>query len=75
MATQDPIQPQLNYLIARLAKIADTAENHADGTSRIKAAVMASYLAGRPVPTKEPALTGFLALQREFGIQLTGEGS
>ena len=50
----------------------------ADGESRIKAAVMIAYLAGRPAPTTDSgdnsALRGFRALQLEFGIQLTGEG-
>ena len=46
-----------------------------DGESRIKAAVMIAYLAGRPEPTTDFALRGFRALQQEFGIQLTGEGS
>ena len=45
-----------------------------DGESRIKAAVMIAYLAGRPEPTTDFALRGFRALQQEFGIQLTGEG-
>ena len=50
----------------------------ADVESRIKAAVMIAYLAGRPEPTEvsgdNSALRGFRALQLEFGIQLTGEG-
>ena len=57
-------------LVERLVKIADTVNNHVDGPTRIKAAVMIAYLTGRPAPTKEPALTGFLQLQQEFGIQL-----
>ena len=47
----------------------------ADGESRIKAAVMIAYLSGRPAPNDGNALLGFRALQKEFGIQLTGEGS
>ena len=50
----------------------------ADGESRIKAAVMIAYLAGRPAPTAVSgdnyAVLGFRALQQAFGIQLTGEG-
>ena len=49
----------------------------ADGESRIKAAVMMAYLSGRPAPDDDGrgnALLGFRALQKEFGIQLTGEG-
>ena len=59
-------------LINKLVRIA--AAPTADGESRIKAAVMIAYLAGRPEPTTDFALRGFRALQTEFGIQLTGEG-
>ena len=69
MATE---QQNTSYLIARLAKIADDPTNHVDGVSRIKAAVMVAYLSGRPAPAGGRALTGFLDLQREFGIQLAG---
>ena len=64
------------HLIHQLAGIASTPT--ANGESRIKAAVMIAYLAGRPGPGPGPstdsALRGFRALQIEFGIQLTGEG-
>ena len=60
------------HLINQLGRIAATLT--ADGESRIKAAVMIAYLAGRPEPTADFALRGFRALQHEFGIQLTGEG-
>ena len=63
-------------LINQLGGIAATPT--ADGESRIKAAVMMAYLAGRPEPTEvsgdNSALRGFRALQIAFGIQLTGEG-
>ena len=59
------------YLVERLCKVADEDGNHVDGSSRIKVAVMAAYLSGRPAPTKDPPLTGFLRLQQEFGIELT----
>ena len=63
-------------LINQLGKIANTPTT--DGESRIKAEVMIAYLAGRPAPTEvsgdNSALVGFRALQKEFGIQLTGEG-
>ena len=38
---------------------------------------MIAYLSGRPEPTEgdNSARRGFRALQLEFGIQLTGEGS
>ena len=61
-------------LISQLASIATNANNNVDGESRIKAAVMMAYLSGRPAPTLEPIVTGFLKLQQEFGIKLTGEG-
>ena len=72
--TSDAITRQL---INQLGGIAGTPT--ADGESRIKAAVMIAYLAGRPEPAEFPeginsALRGFRALQQEFGIQLTGEG-
>ena len=62
------------------SNIADDANNGVDGTSRIKAAVMVTYLSGRPAPTVPAdgisyALLGFRQLQQEFGIQLTDEGS
>ena len=64
------------HLINQLARIAATLT--ADGESRIKAAVMIAYLAGRPEPTEvsgdNSAVVGFRALQQAFGIQLTGEG-
>ena len=62
------------HLINQLEGIAATTT--ADGESRIKAAVMIAYLAGRPEPTavSDFARRGFRALQLEFGIQLTGEG-
>ena len=59
-------------LINQLGGIASTPTT--DGESRIKAAVMIAYLAGRPEPTEIYALRGFRALQQEFGIQLTGKG-
>ena len=59
-------------LIKQLREIAGTPT--ADGESRIKAAVMTAYLLGRPEPDEGNALLGFRALQKEFGIQLTGEG-
>ena len=69
-AQSDAITRQL---ISRLGGIAATPT--ADGESRIKAAVMIAYLAGRREPTRaDSALRGFRALQTEFGIQLTGEG-
>ena len=70
-AQSDTITRQLIHQLGRIAG-APTA----DGESRIKAAVMIAYLAGRPEPTEEvpEALRGFRALQQEFGIQLTGEG-
>ena len=68
-AQSDAITRQL---INQLGGIAGTPT--ADGESRIKAAVMIAYLAGRPAPTTDPALRGIRALQLEFGIQLTGEG-
>ena len=70
--TSDAITRQL---INQLGGIAGTPT--ADGESRIKAVVMIAYLAGRPAPTGEDnsALRGFRALQLEFGMQLTGEGS
>jgi hypothetical protein len=68
-----------NVLIKRLAQIADHPANHVGGESRIKAAVMVAYLLGRPAPTEaysdNSALVGFNALQQEFGIQLTPDGS
>ena len=68
-----------NILIERLAKIADDPANHVGGEGRIKAAVMVAYLLGRPAPTEvnsdNSALVGFKALQHEFGIQLTPDGS
>ena len=60
------------HLINQLERIA--AAPTADGESRIKAAVMIAYLAGRPSPTIDSALRGFRALQQAFGMQLTGEG-
>ena len=64
------------HLINQLGRIAATPT--ADGESRIKAAVMIAYLAGRPAPTEvsgdNSAAVGFRALQQAFGIQLTGEG-
>ena len=71
-AQSDEITRQL---INQLGGIAATPTT--DGESRIKAAVMRAYLAGRPAPTvsgDNNALRGFRALQLEFGIQLTGEG-
>ena len=72
-AQSDAITSQL---INQLGKIANTPT--ADGASRIRAAMMIAYLAGRPEPTTDSgdnsALRGFRALQLEFGIQLTGEG-
>ena len=72
-ARSDEITRQL---INQLGGIASTPTT--DGESRIKAAVMIAYLAGRPAPTTDSgdnsALRGFRALQLEFGIQLTGEG-
>ena len=66
-----------NQLISQLGAIANTVT--ADGESRIKAAVMMAYLSGRPAPTETPSdnsgLHGFQALQQEFGIQLTPDGS
>ena len=59
-------------LIHQLGVLAGTPT--ADGESRIKAAVMIAYLSGRPEPDDGNALLGFRALQKEFGIQLTGEG-
>ena len=59
-------------LIYQLGVLAGTPT--ADGASRIKAAVMIAYLSGRPEPDDGNALLGFRALQKEFGIQLTGEG-
>ena len=68
-----------NILIERLAQIADNPANNVDGESRIKAAVMVAYLLGRPAPIETPsdnsALVGFRALQQEFGVQLTPDGS
>ena len=65
------------HLIHQLGGIAGTPT--AAGESRIKAAVMIAYLKGRPEPTTtgrdNSALRGYWALQLEFGIQLTGEGS
>ena len=69
-AQSDEITTQL---INQLRGIANTPT--ADGESRIKAAVMLAYLAGRPEPTEEVARRGFRALQQAFGIQLTGEGA
>ena len=69
-AQSDAITGQL---INQLRGIAGTPT--ADGESRIKAAVMVAYLSGRPEPTDGNALLGFRALQKEFGIQLTDEGS
>ena len=69
-AQSDAITRQL---INRLGGIAVTPT--ADCESRIKAAVMIAYLAGRPEPTADFARRGFRALQLEFGIQLTGEGA
>ena len=60
------------HLIHQLEVLAGTPT--ADGASRIKAAVMIAYLSGRPEPDDGNALLGFRALQKEFGIQLTGEG-
>ena len=71
-AQSDAITRQL---INQLGVIVTTLTD--DGESRIKAAVMIAYLAGRPAPTvsgDNNALRGFRALQLEFGIQLTGEG-
>ena len=70
--TSDPIT---SHLINQLGVIANTPT--AAGESRIKAAVMIAYLSGRPEPTEgdNSARRGFRALQLEFGIQLTGEGS
>ena len=68
-AQSDEITRQL---INQLGGIASTPTT--DGESRIKAAVMIAYLAGRPEPTEIYALRGFRALQQEFGIKLTGEG-
>ena len=68
-ARSDEITRQLINQLGRIAG-APTA----DGESRIKAAVMIAYLAGRPEPTTDFALRGFRALQQEFGIQLTSEG-
>ena len=64
------------HLINQLGGIAGAPT--ADDESRIKAAVMVAYLSGRPEPDDDGrgnALLGFRALQQEFGIQLTGEGS
>ena len=69
-AQSDAITRQL---INQLGRIAGTPT--ADGESRIKAAVMIAYLAGRPEPTTDSPRRGFRALQLEFGIELTGEGA
>ena len=74
MTTNAQTDAITRHLINQLAGIASTPT--ADGASRIKAAVMIAYLAGRPEPTtvSDSALRGFRGLQLEFGIQLTGEG-
>ena len=73
-AQSDAITRQL---INQLGKIANNPTS-GDGESRIRAAVMIAYLAGRPAPTEvsgdNSAVVGFKALQQAFGIQLTGEG-
>ena len=77
MTTNGQSDAITRHLINQLRGIAATPT--ADGESRIKAAVMIAYLAGRPEPTTvsedNSALRGFRALQLEFGIQLTGEDS
>ena len=70
MATNDSGQQQIDDLITRLARIADTSNNGVDGESRIKAAVIAAYLAGMPQPTLSSAISGLGKLEQEFGVQL-----
>ena len=75
MATDNNNDRSRTALIRELGRIAEgnPTPPGVDGTTRIKAAVMLAYLQGRPAPTREPALTGFLQLQQEFGIQLTNQ--
>ena len=72
MTTDNTSLKAKNYLIEKLSHIAESSASGIDGTTRIKAAVMAAYLAGRPVPAEGAPMLGFRRLEQEFGIRLTG---
>ena len=77
MTTNEQSDAITRHLINQLEGISATPT--ADGESRIKAAVMIAYLAGRPAPTevsgdnvRSASASGHYSIA--FGIQLTGEG-
>ena len=70
--TTSNITPQQakNYLIEKLSEITDSSASGIDGTTRIKAAVMAAYLSGLPIPTRPAARQALSKLEQEFGLEL-----
>ena len=70
MTTGNTPQQAKNYLIQSLGSIAHSLASDIDGTTRIKAAVMAAYLSGLPVPTTPDAKIALSRLEVEFGIEL-----
>ena len=59
-----------NYLIGKLSDIATSPASGIDGTARIKAAMMAAYLSGLPIPTEANAKQALDQLEVDFGIEL-----
>ena len=70
MPTDNTSQQAKDYLIQQLASIANSSAGGIDGTTRIKAAVMAAYLSGLPVPSGSDAKGALVRLEVEFGIDL-----
>ena len=70
MTTGNTPQQAKNYLIQSLGSIAHSLASDIDGTTRIKAAVMAAYLSGLPAPTNQDVKNVLGRLELEFGIEL-----
>ena len=75
MTTRDTSQQTKTHLIRILSEIATSTTSGIDGSSRIKAAVMAAYLSGLSEPVDPDIMVGLFQIEREFGIELRTRGS